>query len=144
MRTTVYWSVGAPTYRAFKKQITGPGKALPESSPLAHSCCSIGSSFLATALSHPFDVTKTILQNQVLPLISPPPPPPPPQPQPQPQPPSSTPNLPLIGYALAPLLGLSRLPIQHLPREWRARPRRGFRSAVCSHGFMAARVLVDI
>ena len=64
MRTTVYWSVGSPTYRLLKSRLTGPGNLLAESSPLAHSCCSVASSLVATAASHPFDLAKTHLQNQ--------------------------------------------------------------------------------
>ena len=64
LRTTVYWSVGNPVYRGAKHLLTGEGGLLPESSPVAHACCGVASSFIATAVSHPLDVAKTALQNQ--------------------------------------------------------------------------------
>ena len=64
LRTTGYWSVCSPTYRLSKRVSTEIG-GLSGSSTLTHSLCSVVSSLVATACSHPFDICKTIMQNQV-------------------------------------------------------------------------------
>lgn len=62
LRTTVYWSVGSPAYRLGKRFLVRLG--LSADSASTHVVAAAGAALCATAVSHPFDLTKTLLQGR--------------------------------------------------------------------------------